>query len=63
MVHQQIRALSIHDTAVARQKGYPQRVCFQEFLRRFNSNLFIRNTAALLENVFHHFCFLILLNV
>lgn len=34
MVHQQIRALQIYDTAVARQKGFPQRICFQEFLRR-----------------------------
>lgn len=35
MVHQQIRALQIFDTAVARQKGFPQRVSFQEFLRRY----------------------------
>lgn len=34
MVHQQLRALSILDTAIARQKGYPQRVSFQEFIRR-----------------------------
>ncbi|XP_031623809.1 neither inactivation nor afterpotential protein C [Contarinia nasturtii] len=35
MVFQQIRALQIHDTAIARQKGFPQRVCFQEFMRRY----------------------------
>lgn len=35
MVHQQLRALAILDTAVARQKGFPQRVSFQEFLRRY----------------------------
>lgn len=34
MVHQQLRALAILDTAIARQKGYPQRVSFQEFIRR-----------------------------
>lgn len=34
MVHQQLRALAILDTAIARQKGFPQRICFQEFLRR-----------------------------
>ncbi|KAJ6649151.1 Neither inactivation nor afterpotential protein C, partial [Pseudolycoriella hygida] len=35
MVYQQLRALAIPDTVVARQKGYPQRVSFQEFLRRY----------------------------
>lgn len=35
MVYQQIHALAILDTAIARQKGYPQRVSFQEFLRRY----------------------------
>lgn len=35
MVYQQIRALAIHETAISRQKGYPQRICFQEFLRRY----------------------------
>lgn len=34
MVYQQIRALSILDTATARQKGYPLRISFSEFLRR-----------------------------
>lgn len=34
MVYQQIRALSVLDTALARQKGFPQRIVFQEFLRR-----------------------------
>lgn len=34
MVHQQLRALAILDTAIARQRGYPQRVSFQEFIRR-----------------------------
>lgn len=34
MVHQQLRALAVLDTAIARQKGFPQRICFQEFLRR-----------------------------
>lgn len=35
MVHQQVRALAVLDTAVVRQKGYPLRVSFQEFLRRY----------------------------
>ncbi|KAJ8686537.1 hypothetical protein QAD02_022331 [Eretmocerus hayati] len=35
VVRQQIRALGILDTARARQKGYPFRVSFQEFLRRY----------------------------
>lgn len=35
MVYQQIRALAVLDTAAARQKGYPLRVSFSEFLRRF----------------------------
>lgn len=35
MVYQQIHALAVLDTATARQKGYPQRVSFQEFIRRF----------------------------
>lgn len=35
MVHQQLRALAVLDTAVARQRGFPQRVSFQEFLRRY----------------------------
>lgn len=35
MVYQQIRALSILDTAKARQKGYPLRISFSEFLRRY----------------------------
>lgn len=34
MVYQQLRALAILDTAIARQRGYPQRVSFQEFIRR-----------------------------
>lgn len=34
MVYQQLRALAIPDTVIARQKGYPQRISFQEFLRR-----------------------------
>ncbi|XP_078049671.1 STKc_myosinIII_N_like and MYSc_Myo21 domain-containing protein ninaC isoform X2 [Augochlora pura] len=35
VVRQQIRALAILDTAKARQRGYPCRVSFQEFLRRY----------------------------
>lgn len=46
MVHQQIRALQIYDTAIARQKGFPQRICFQEFLRRYILNL---------NNIFFYF--------
>lgn len=34
MVYQQVRALAVLDTAQARQKGYPQRISFQEFIRR-----------------------------
>lgn len=35
LVHQQIRALAVMDTIVAKQKGFPSRVSFQEFLRRY----------------------------
>ncbi|XP_043288364.1 neither inactivation nor afterpotential protein C isoform X2 [Venturia canescens] len=35
VVKQQIRALAILDTAKARQRGYPHRIPFQEFLRRY----------------------------
>ncbi|XP_011500567.1 PREDICTED: neither inactivation nor afterpotential protein C [Ceratosolen solmsi marchali] len=35
VVRQQIRALAVLDTARARQKGYPCRISFQEFLRRY----------------------------
>ncbi|XP_015432915.1 PREDICTED: neither inactivation nor afterpotential protein C [Dufourea novaeangliae] len=35
VVRQQIRALAILDTAKARQRGYPYRMSFQEFLRRY----------------------------
>ncbi|KAG7201550.1 hypothetical protein KM043_004299 [Ampulex compressa] len=35
VVRQQIRALAILDTAKARQSGYPHRIPFQEFLRRY----------------------------
>lgn len=34
VVRQQIRALAVLDTAKARQRGYPYRIPFQEFLRR-----------------------------
>lgn len=34
VVRQQIRALAVLDTAKARQRGYPFRITFQEFLRR-----------------------------
>ena len=34
VVRQQIRALAVLDTAKARQRGYPHRVSFPEFLRR-----------------------------
>nr|XP_034173064.1 neither inactivation nor afterpotential protein C isoform X2 [Osmia lignaria] len=35
VVRQQIRALAILDTAKARQRGYPHRISFPEFLRRY----------------------------
>ncbi|KAK2587108.1 hypothetical protein KPH14_002873 [Odynerus spinipes] len=35
VVRQQIRALAVLDTAKARQRGYPHRISFQEFLRRY----------------------------
>ncbi|XP_012289083.1 neither inactivation nor afterpotential protein C [Orussus abietinus] len=35
VVRQQIRALAVLDTAKARQRGYPYRIPFQEFLRRY----------------------------
>ncbi|KAK0157852.1 hypothetical protein PV328_011542 [Microctonus aethiopoides] len=35
VVRQQIRALGLLDTAKARQRGYPHRIPFQEFLRRY----------------------------
>lgn len=35
VVRQQIRALAVLDTARARQRGYPFRISFQEFLKRF----------------------------
>lgn len=34
VVRQQLRALSVLDTVRARQRGYPCRVVFSEFLRR-----------------------------
>lgn len=36
IVKQQIRALAIVETAKARQRGYPHRIIFSEFLRRFD---------------------------
>ncbi|XP_076750741.1 STKc_myosinIII_N_like and MYSc_Myo21 domain-containing protein ninaC isoform X1 [Xylocopa sonorina] len=35
VVRQQIRALAVLNTAKARQRGYPCRISFQEFLRRY----------------------------
>ncbi|XP_076302995.1 LOW QUALITY PROTEIN: neither inactivation nor afterpotential protein C-like, partial [Lasioglossum baleicum] len=35
VVRQQIRALAVLDTAKARQRGYPHRISFPEFLRRY----------------------------
>ncbi|XP_043799289.1 neither inactivation nor afterpotential protein C isoform X4 [Apis laboriosa] len=35
VVRQQIRALAVLDTAKARQHGYPHRITFPEFLRRY----------------------------
>ncbi|XP_034933693.1 neither inactivation nor afterpotential protein C isoform X2 [Chelonus insularis] len=35
LVRQQIRALAVLDTAKIRQKGFPHRIPFQEFLRRY----------------------------
>ncbi|RLU25647.1 hypothetical protein DMN91_001804 [Ooceraea biroi] len=35
VVRQQIRALAVLDTAKAKQRGYPYRLPFQEFLRRY----------------------------
>lgn len=37
MVYQQVRALSVYDTATARKKGYPLRISFSEFLRRYDA--------------------------
>lgn len=34
MIRQQLRAMAVLDTARARQKGYPVRIAFHEFLRR-----------------------------
>jgi myosin-3 len=34
-VKQQVRALAVTETARARQIGYPHRILFQEFLRRY----------------------------
>lgn len=34
LVRHQLRALSVLDTAHARQHGYPHRISFPEFLRR-----------------------------
>lgn len=34
MIRQQIRAMAIFDTALAKQKGFSHRIPFQEFLRR-----------------------------
>lgn len=35
LLRQQIRAMALLDTAVAGKKGYPYRIPFQEFLRRY----------------------------
>lgn len=35
VVKQQLRAMAILETAKARQRGYPHRISFPEFLRRF----------------------------
>jgi len=35
VVRQQLRALGVVDTVRARQKGYPCRIIFAEFLRRY----------------------------
>lgn len=35
VVRQQLRALSILDTAKARQSGFPSRIPFAEFIRRY----------------------------
>lgn len=37
VVRQQIRALAVLDTAKARQYGYPHRITFPEFLRRWTT--------------------------
>lgn len=34
IVRQQLKALTVLETAKARQKGYPHRIVFSEFLRR-----------------------------
>lgn len=36
IVKQQLRAMSILDTAKARQQGFPHRIPFPEFLRRYS---------------------------
>jgi myosin-3 len=35
VVRQQLRALAVLDTAEARQKGYPHRIPFHEFIHRY----------------------------
>ncbi|XP_017777903.1 PREDICTED: neither inactivation nor afterpotential protein C [Nicrophorus vespilloides] len=35
IIKQQLRAMAVLDTARARQKGYPHRISFSEFLRRY----------------------------
>lgn len=37
VVCQQLRALAVLDTAQARQKGYPHRIPFHEFIHRYGS--------------------------
>lgn len=46
LVRQQIRAMALVDTTVAGKKGYPYRIPFQEFLRRYKFLAFDFNEAV-----------------
>lgn len=41
IIRQQLRAMSVIETAKARQKGYPHRIIFSEFLRRLILTTFL----------------------
>lgn len=46
LLRQQIRAMALVDTAVAGKKGYPYRIPFQEFLRRYKFLAFDFNESV-----------------
>lgn len=43
VVRQQLRALAILDTAKARQSGFPSRIPFAEFIRRYSIKLILHH--------------------